>query len=205
MSIFSLLSLSIVIFLVAASPGPGVFATVATSIYSGFRTALMLVAGIVAGHLFFLLVAVLGLSLVAVTMGDLLNWVKRLGGVYLIGVGISIGFFNADRPAWKSERNASSYTEYGFRGVLVTMSNPKAIIFYLGILPTWISLSTLTITDAIIVSTLIAGIFFLVLTAYAYVGAFSRKVFAGSRGSRYWNNAAGGMMIAAGAFIAARS
>ncbi len=49
MGLVSLISLSTAMLILAASPGPGVFATVARSLASGFRPALGVILGIVLG------------------------------------------------------------------------------------------------------------------------------------------------------------
>jgi len=61
MTIFTLLGFGAAMFLLAASPGPGVFATVALALANGFSHAAVLVLGIVTGDLIFLLLAVYGL------------------------------------------------------------------------------------------------------------------------------------------------
>ena len=58
MSFISLLGLSIALFIFALSPGPGVFATVARSMASGFRPAVAVVAGIILGDLIYLMFAI---------------------------------------------------------------------------------------------------------------------------------------------------
>jgi len=68
----------------AASPGPGVFATVARSLASGFRPALAVICGIILGDIIFLLLATFGLSMIAQALGDLFLVVKICGGAYLV-------------------------------------------------------------------------------------------------------------------------
>ena len=70
MTLVSILALAGAMFLLAATPGPGVFATVARSLASGFGHATVVVAGIVTGDLVFLLLAIYGLASFAELLGD---------------------------------------------------------------------------------------------------------------------------------------
>ena len=78
----------------AASPGPGVFATTARAMASGFRPALAVIWGIVLGDIIFLLFAAFGLSMVARALGNLFFIVKICGGAYLVWLGIKIWLQN---------------------------------------------------------------------------------------------------------------
>ncbi len=54
MSLLSIFSLAIAMFILAATPGPGVFATISRSLASGFVPSLAVIAGIVMGDIIFL-------------------------------------------------------------------------------------------------------------------------------------------------------
>ena len=90
MTLFSILALAGAMFLLAATPGPGVFATVARSLASGFGHAAVVVAGIVTGDLVFLLLAIFGLASFAELLGDFFLLVKVAGGLYLLWLGYRI-------------------------------------------------------------------------------------------------------------------
>lgn len=204
MSIITIISLSLTLMVVAASPGPGVFTTVATSLSSGFRPALALVAGIVAGHLLFLVLAVLGLSLVAEAMGEFFFGLKILGSLYLMWLGVKIWRSKPVAPGLDNGRTAQSFLGNGLRGLLVTLSNPKAILFYCGVFPAIIGIPTLNFATLAIVSAMVALIFSLVLTGYAYAAGRVRVLVSSETSVRKLNRTAGGIMFAAGAALIAK-
>jgi len=70
LTIYSAIGFSVAMLILAASPGPGVFATVARALASGFRPALAVICGIVLGDIIFLLFAAFGLSMVARVLGN---------------------------------------------------------------------------------------------------------------------------------------
>ena len=189
----------------AASPGPGVFATTARAMASGFRPALGVIWGIVLGDIIFLMFAAFGLSMVARALGNLFFIVKVCGGVYLVWLGIKIWLQKPD-PV-HNQHHAGDRSKWGnfVSGLIITLSNPKVILFYCGFLPTFLDLSTLTIVDLLLIVAIITAVLSGVLSTYAYLASRARRIFTTKRAVKRLNRAAGGVMVAAGVAIAARS
>ena len=205
MTIYSAIGFSVAMFILAASPGPGVFATVARALASGLRPALAVICGIVLGDIIFLLFAAYGLSMVARVLGNLFFIVKICGGAYLIWLGIKIWFKNPEPVAGGQDPDTRSQWGNFASGLVITLSNPKVILFYCGFLPTFLDLTTLTIIDLALVVAIITAVLGVVLGAYAYLASRARKMFTNKRSVRRLNRAAGGVMVAAGVAIAVRS
>ena len=205
MTLYSAIGFTIAMLILAASPGPGVFATVARALASGFRPALVVVCGIVLGDIIFLLFAAFGLSMVARILGDMFFIVKICGGAYLIWLGIKIWLKDPERLT--DTPNADTRSQWGnfISGLVITLSNPKVILFYCGFLPTFLDLSTLTVFDLAIVVAIISAVLVCVLGIYAYLASSARKLFTRKRSVRRINRTAGGVMVAAGVTIAVRS
>ena len=204
MTLLSTLSFALAMLILAASPGPGVFATVAWSLSCGFRPALAVVAGIILGNIIFLLFAIFGLAILAQTLGDFFIIIKLLGGGYLIWQGIKI-FFNDTRLTDSKEKVASSKSRHFLSGLFITLGNPKVILFYCGFLPTFVSLSTLTLADFLIIIAVIATVLAAVLGTYAWLASSARQLLKTPRQMKRLNRTAGGVMVTAGVIIAGRS
>lgn len=191
--------------ILAASPGPGVFATVARALASGFRPSLAVISGIVLGDVIFLLFAAFGLSMVARALGNLFFIVKICGGAYLIWLGVRI-WFKKPEPV-SGGQNVNHRSQWGnfATGLVITLSNPKVILFYCGFLPTFFDLSELTPVDLAIIVTIIAIVLGCVLGTYAFLASRARRIFTNGRAVKRLNRAAGGVMVAAGVAIAIRS
>lgn len=205
MTVYSAVGLSMAMLVLAASPGPGVMATVARALSSGFVSAVAVIGGIVLGDIIFLLLATFGLSVIARALGELFLAVKICGGAYLIWLGIKT-WRSGPTPKDGPERNRLGSRWGNFTGgLLITLSNPKVILFYCGFLPTFMDLSVLSWVDLtaviIIVSTVLAG----VLSTYAFLASRARSVFTHRKAATRLNRAAGGVMVATGVAIAARS
>lgn len=205
MDCVSIAGLSIAIFVLAASPGPGVFATIARALSTGLGRTFCLIAGIVIGDLVYLMLAIFGLSVVAHALGELFTIVRIGGGLYLIWLGIKIWksktlYSDSDMKA--ANRNGSGDF---FAGLLITLSNPKVILFYCGFLPAFMDLKILSAMDITLVACAVAAVVFSVLATYAYLASKVRLLFSDEKTRKKVNRFAGGTMMAAGVAIAVKS
>lgn len=205
MTVYSAIGFSVAVLVMAASPGPGVFATVARALASGFWPSFAVICGIVLGDIIYLLFAAFGLSVVALALGNLFYIVKLGGGAYLIWLGVRI-WFEKPQPA-TANQNQDIYSQWGnfATGLVVTLSNPKVILFYCGFLPTFLDLSALSLTDLIIVVTIIATVLGCVLGSYAFLASRARRMFTNQQAVRRLNRTAGVVMVGTGLAIAIRS
>jgi len=192
-------------FVLAASPGPGVFATVARALASGFRAALTVICGIVLGDVIFLLFATFGLSMVAQALGNLFFIVKICGGAYLVFLGLRLWLREPAFAASESEQGTQALWGNFMSGLVITLSNPKVILFYCGFLPTFLDLSVLTLIDLVVIVAIVTGILTGVLASYAFLASRARQMFKNQKAALRLNRVAGGVLVAAGVAIATRS
>ncbi|MCP4119103.1 MAG: LysE family translocator [Desulfobacteraceae bacterium] len=204
MSLVSLISLSTAMLILAASPGPGVFATVARSLASGFRPALGVILGIVLGDLIYLMFAIFGLSIVAQKLGELFIIVKLCGGAYLFWLGLKIWFSKPSAEGAEPLREEQSPWGNILSGFLITLSNPKVILFYCGLLPTFVDLSGLNGADIAAIACVIAFVLSGVLMVYACLASHARQMFSSRSALTKLNRSAGGVMMATGVAIAGK-
>lgn len=191
-------------FVLAVTPGPGVFAAVSQALSSGFRSSLAVIAGIVLGDLVFLLLAVFGLAAIAHALGDLFFVIRILGGAYLIWLGWKM-WTGEPEPFHGSGRALDRNGLKRFLGGLfITLGNPKVILFYAGFLPTFIDLTRLKTLDIALVAGLVALILSGVTGAYSFAASRARSLFSSQRASRNMNRSAGTVMIGTGVIIATR-
>lgn len=122
-------------------PGPVWVALTARAMYGGFASAWPLAVGVALGDLIWPMAAVFGLSWILSVYGDflqLLHWVAALTfaimGIMLIRK--VAGPIRADSRLTRPGKLAGFLT-----GVAVVIGNPKAILFYMGVLPGFFDLS----------------------------------------------------------------
>lgn len=204
MDFLTILAFSGALFIFMASPGPGTFAVVARALGSGFSHAFSMSLGMVLGDLVFLLMAIYGLNVIAQIMGDVFVLVKYIGGIYLIYLGIKIFRSKPSSKTIQSSTGKSLMKDF-ISGFLVCISNPKVILFYLGFLPAFVNLSTLTTSDIFLVSFLVVFILTIVLVGYSYFTSKAREVIKKPRTQTMMNRFAGSIMFGAGTALILKS
>lgn len=204
MTWFSIIALAGAMFLLASTPGPGVFATLARALTSGFPHAATVVAGIVLGDLVFLLLAIYGLAAIADILGNFFAIVRYAGGLYLIWLGYKIWTSKPEQPEIEGI-NELSWKANFLSGFVITLGNPKVILFYLGFLPTFLNLSSLTHFDVFIAATVVSVVLGSVLLGYAFAAARARHLFKSPRAMKILNRSSGGVMMATGSVLISRN
>jgi len=198
------ISLAGAMFVLAVTPGPGVFTTVARSLASGFPQSAAVAAGIVCGDLFFLLLAIYGLSAVAELLGDFFLLVRYAGGLYLIFLGLRI-WLSPPQSVDIKKLQELSWKKNFLSGLAVTLGNPKVILFYLGFLPSFLDLHCLSAIDVMLSATIVCLVLGSVLLAYGYATDRTRCLFNSSRSLKNLNRGSGAIMMTAGSIILTRA
>lgn len=204
MTVYSILGLAVAMFLLAISPGPGVFATVSKALSSGFRHAVPVVMGIVVGDPIFLLFAIYGLSMIAETFSTLFILIKYMGGGYLIWLGIKSWRSNPSKTDIAGSKLQSTKLSF-FGGLSITIGNPKVILFYLGFLPTFLELKILSTLDIAIVAFVVSLVLGSVLLFYAFTASRVRLLFKSESAQNKMNKTAGGVLISTGAVLLSKT
>jgi threonine/homoserine/homoserine lactone efflux protein len=202
-----LLTFTVALAIAVALPGPGIFSVVSCAIGHGFRHALALTAGIVLGDVIFFGLAVLGLAALARSLGELFFFVKLAGALYLIWLGVKLWRSRPQSPVDAPADPATPERSYGrdfVAGFLITISNPKTIGFYAGLLPTFIDLERLRLIDVAAMTGIVILVVGLIPAAYAYAAAKSRRFFQSAGRVKLMNRTAGTMMIGSGITVATR-
>ena len=180
------------------TPGPVWLALMARGLSGGFRAAWPLALGVAIGDIVWPLVAILGISWILSVFDTfmlVLRWVACgvfivMGAMLIRHAGAAI---NADSRLTRPGMMA------GFlAGILAILGNPKAVLFYMGVLPGFFDLRTVTWIDV----TLIIGASVLIpllgnLTMAAFVGRV-RSFVTTSGALRRINIGAGVLLILVG-------
>jgi len=181
-------------------PSVSVLVVSARSAACGFTHGVFTTIGIVVGDIMFIILAIYGLSVLAELMGSRFSLVKFLGGAYLIWLGIALW-----RPKSKTEgveNNIEPSLMSSFlTGLLITLGDQKAILFYLGFFPAFVDLSSVTLVDTsiiILIATLAVGGAKLV---YAFLADRASLLLASSSATGIINIVAGTVMIGVGVFL----
>ena len=130
-----------------AVPGPVWVALTARALSGGFAAAWPLAVGVALGDLIWPLAAILGLTWIESSYGDFLQILRWVAAAIFLTMGALLirkpaATLNADSRLTRPGMWA------GFSvGVAAVIGNPKAILFYMGALPGFFTLETLTTPD----------------------------------------------------------
>ena len=149
------------IFILFLTPGPVWMALVARTLSGGFGSAWPLALGVVIGDILWPIIAILGLSWVAMQYDGLLDLLKYVATLIFFVLGFGL-VSNPDRAVNSDNRLTRPGQLAGFiAGVAIILSNPKAILFYIGVLPGFFDLSRVTLLDIVAICTISAVLPFL--------------------------------------------
>ncbi len=184
-----------------ALPGPSVLLTVAHSISFGWQRALSTVAGATVGIAVQLVVAAIGLASLLNVVAEAFEWLRWAGAAYLVYLGIK-QWRGANEPL-EIDTSSVSKTNLLFQGLVITILNPKSLIFIAAFLPQFIdAVRPLGLQFSIIVPTFLV-ITFSVTSVWALVAGKVSGFLQSQRAFQSVLRTAGGLMVIAGVGLAA--
>ncbi|WP_297778561.1 LysE family translocator [uncultured Roseovarius sp.] len=130
-----------------AVPGPVWVALTARALSGGMRAAWPLAVGVALGDLIWPLCAILGLAWVLSLYGDALSMLRWVAAGVFIVMGLLLIRAPARTPGTDSRMTRPGIWAGFSVGVAAVVGNPKAILFYMGFLPGFFDLSTITVPD----------------------------------------------------------
>lgn len=204
MTLTGFLAYSAALAVAVAVPGPGIVAMVARGLGSGFRATLPMAFGIALGDLVYLTAAVMGLAFIAKSFGLVFLAFKYTGAAYLLY--LAWKFWTAGVGIEKVEaRRADGPLATFLSGLLVTLGNPKVMVFYLAILPAIVDLRTVSLRDYLALTALTLGILLTILLPYLALATKTRALLQTPAALKRLSRIAAGFIGAAAVAIAARA
>lgn len=204
MTLTGFLAYSATLAVAVAVPGPGIVAMVARGLGSGFRATLPMAIGIALGDLVYLTAAVLGLAFIAKSFGLVFLLFKYAGAAYLLY--LAWKFWTSGVGIEKVEaRRADGPLASFMSGMLVTLGNPKVMVFYLAILPAIVDLTTVSLGDYLILAALTLAILLTILLPYLALATKTRTLLQTPTALRRLSRIAAGFIGAAAVAIATRA
>lgn len=119
--------------LVELTPGPNMGYLALVAARFGWRGGLVTIAGVTLGLLIYLTASVLGLAEAALRWPWLYHGLRWAGVAYLAWLALD-AWRDADRPEGPPPPRNRLFT----RGLLANLLNPKAAVFYVAVLPTFV-------------------------------------------------------------------
>ncbi len=180
-------------------PGPNVALIVANSVAYGTRFGLLTVAGTASAMVLQLAVTSLGMAAVLGTLGGWLEWLRWIGVAYLVVLGVR-QWRAAPIDLTRTSPQPRSARGIFLRGLLVSLTNPKTLLFYGAFFPQFISGGADAGAQVALLSATFLVLAVVLDSGWAVLAGRARKFLAG-RG-RLRNRLSGGLLIGAGVGLA---
>lgn len=200
MELLTLISLMFATFVYAISPGPGIFAVLATSTRYGPIAALWLSIGHVIGDILYVSIAMFALTFLAQTIEQSMVYVRIFGAAYLLYIGFQQ--YRSMGVSFKEAKIQKSIIQLLFSGFIVGGTNPKTIIYYLSFLPIFIDLNNLTLATEVQVIVVVGITVLFVLSLANILGLRLRKSVKDPETIQKVNKITGITMMLVGVFVA---
>lgn len=184
------------------TPGPAVLFVVSTAAARGPRAGLAGAAGIAMGNTFYFVLSALGIAAIILASSLLFTVLKWAGAAYLIWLGARMLWTRAAAPA-ERDRHAGppALAASVLRGFAVQAANPKALAFFVALLPQFVDPQQSVAYQMLILGATSLVVELGVLAFYVWLVGRARR-YAGDRWTALVRRVAGGLLVAAGARLA---
>jgi leucine efflux protein len=195
---------SAAILLFLALPGPGTFALLTSTAKGGFKAGAAATAGLIAGDQVLLWLAVAGVAALLSAHPLLFDGIRYAGAGYLAWLGLRLALA---RPGVSAAPVRIQPRHYARQAFLITLLNPKAIVFYMAFFPLFIDPAThrgagtfaaMALTIAVLTAAYC-------LTLCAFADSIGARVRTHQRAARALQRLAGGCLVAFGLRLGTQS
>ncbi|PTX57596.1 threonine/homoserine/homoserine lactone efflux protein [Litoreibacter ponti] len=144
---FQLLLYSGALLVLFLTPGPVWVGLLARAMSGGFHAAWPLALGVVVGDVLWPLIAILGVAWIVDQVSWFMDALRWVAVVMFVAMGVLL-IKNADKQLSENARLMRPGMLAGFvAGLAVILANPKAVLFYMGMLPGFFDLTRVTALD----------------------------------------------------------
>jgi len=150
--------------LLAAVPGPDNVYVLSQSVINGKKSGFMVIFGLCCGLVIHTLSVALGLSAVIVALPLMYKILTILGAVYLLY--LAWMSFKSIKPVHLQQSNTLSNLKLYKRGIIMNVTNPKVVIFFLAFFPQFIDENSGNVAYQII----LLGLIFITATIVVFGG-----------------------------------
>jgi threonine/homoserine/homoserine lactone efflux protein len=187
----------------AGSPGPSIAALVARVLTNGLRDVLPFMAAMWIGEAIWLSLAVGGLAIVAQTFAVIFTVMKVLGATYLLFLAWKMWFAPTQAGGGPLSIGQKPWQMF-IAGMVVTLGNPKIMVFYLALVPTLIDIDRLDVLSWAELTLTMLIVLVTIDCAWALAAAHARRFLTSHRAVRIANRTSAAVMAGAAVAVAAK-
>jgi threonine/homoserine/homoserine lactone efflux protein len=188
---------------VALTPGPCVLFVLSQGVRGGAERAVAATTGVLSANAVYFTLSALGLSAVLLASYEAFTVVKWLGAAYLVFLGVTTIARARDSLFGEATATPVRFRRTMINGAAMQFANPKGLLYFTAIVPQFVhpgspvaaQIAILGITSMVVEAAVLAG--------YGAAAGRARTLLRRPRFSLLANRAAGGLLVAAGAGLAA--
>jgi threonine/homoserine/homoserine lactone efflux protein len=189
---------------VALTPGPAVLFVLSQGLRGGLDRAVAATSGVLSANGVYFALSALGLSAVLLASYEVFTVVKWLGAAYLVFLGVTMIVRARGAFAQDIATDAPVHLRRTWlNGIAMQLANPKGLLYFTALVPQFVdpgSPASAQIAILGVSSMVVEGV---VLVGYGVAASRARTFVRRPRFSLLANRASGGLLIAAGAGLAA--
>lgn len=191
------------LFILFLTPGPVWVALTARCLHSGFSGGWPLALGVAVGDCLWPLLALLTLTQFAQVYAEMLVGLKFLAVAVFFFLGVQLIRMPVAQPVVAGRLTQPGVLTGFLAGILVILGNPKAILFYLGILPGFFDIESLSPADITVVVFCSALVPFMGNLLFIVAVNKAKTLLTSDLARRRLNVGTGAVLIAVGVFLLA--
>ena len=192
--------------IVCMSPGPAVITIASQGARHGAKKAIFGVTGVASANVVYFLLSATGIASLLVASNFVFSIIKWVGVAYLVYLGLNAilsksGGLRVNQSASSNAKGIALFSQ----GFIVELANPKALLYFLALLPQFIDIEKPILLQLFIMGASCLVVDLLSYTKYAYIG---QKLSSGSVKAsvvNMINKSAGGFLLFAGIKMASVS
>jgi homoserine/homoserine lactone efflux protein len=187
---------------ISLSPGPGAFAAMAAGLRNGFRRGYWVVLGLQLGIVAILAVVAAGVGALIVASPAAFEALRWAGVAYLAWLGVSQWGKRGSIIAEGSDGDRQTRGALLVRGLLVEITNPKALLFLLAVVPQFIDSGMPLPRQYLILTATIVSVDMVVMAGYTLLAARLLRFLRDPGHVRLVSRAFGALFLGAAAALA---
>ena len=160
---------AITTFVVVSVPGPAAITIASLGSSNGVLRAQFGIFGVATANALYFALSALGIASVIIASSFLFTTIKWIGVAYLTYLGFTAIFSLAGITAIQGAKPVKNGVLFS-KGFLVEISNPKALLYFAAILPTFIDIELPVGPQILIMGTTTMVMDILIYSAYAFMG-----------------------------------
>lgn len=203
MSLETWLAFFVACWVISLSPGAGAIASMSCGLQYGFWRGYWNALGLQLGLIMQIAIIAAGVGAVLAASATAFQFIKWFGVCYLVYLAVKQWrALPADLSDNAAVRPIGKPLSLVFRGFLVNISNPKALVFMLAVLPQFINPHLNLLPQYLIITATMVAVDLLVMAGYTGLAARVLRLLRTPKQQRRMNRTFAGLFVGAAALLA---